>query len=160
MTPERLGFLLDRHAAALELFARQWCASPEDVVQEAFLKLSQQNPEPLQLTAWLYRVVRNAAISMGRSEKRRQYHEVVGARTSWFVEDDSRRLDAAAVTDALAALTPDSREIIVAHLWGGLTFEEIAEVAGTSTATAYRRYTAGIEELRNRITQCPTNRTL
>src|SRR5437763_352252 len=68
MGPERLGFLLDRHAAALELYARQWCALPEDVVQEAFLKLARQVTPPAQPLAWLYRVVRNGAISAGRAE--------------------------------------------------------------------------------------------
>ena len=33
---QRLGRLVDRHASALELYARQWCEAPEDVVQEAF----------------------------------------------------------------------------------------------------------------------------
>jgi hypothetical protein len=37
MDPDLLGNLLDQHAAALELFARQWCDVPEDVVQDAFL---------------------------------------------------------------------------------------------------------------------------
>ena len=37
--PALLGELLDRHGAALVLFARQFCASPEDVVQEAFVQL-------------------------------------------------------------------------------------------------------------------------
>ncbi len=42
MDPDLLGQLLDRHAAALELYARQWCEVPEDVVQDAFLKLAGQ----------------------------------------------------------------------------------------------------------------------
>jgi DNA-directed RNA polymerase specialized sigma24 family protein len=42
MDPDLLGNLLDQHAAALELFARQWCDVPEDVVQDAFLKLAAQ----------------------------------------------------------------------------------------------------------------------
>jgi len=37
MDPTFLGRLIDRHAAALVLYARQWCAAPEDVVQDAFL---------------------------------------------------------------------------------------------------------------------------
>ncbi len=32
MDPDLLGNLLDQHAAALELYARQWCDTPEDVV--------------------------------------------------------------------------------------------------------------------------------
>ena len=40
MDSDLLGRLLDQHAAALTLYARQWCDTPEDVVQEAFLKLA------------------------------------------------------------------------------------------------------------------------
>ena len=59
--PELLGRLVDENAAALVLYARQWCSAPEDVVQEAFLKLAAQKPAPDNPVAWLYRVVRNAA---------------------------------------------------------------------------------------------------
>jgi len=161
MGPERLGFLLDRHAAALELYARQWCAIPEDVVQLAFLKLSRQATPPHQPVAWLYRVVRNAAISAGRSERRRQHHEAVAAtRSSWFIEDEAGRLDAARVTEVLAELPLEEREVIVAHLWGGLTFEQIAELCETSTTTAHRRYVAGLTEIRTRLNvPCPPNPT-
>jgi RNA polymerase sigma-70 factor (ECF subfamily) len=39
MSPSDVARLIDAHAAPLVLYARQWCAAPEDVVQEAFLKL-------------------------------------------------------------------------------------------------------------------------
>lgn len=68
--PEFLGRLFDAHAAALVLYARQWCAGAEaeDVVQEAFLSLSQQPALPEHVAAWLHRVVRNAAISAAQPE--------------------------------------------------------------------------------------------
>ena len=157
MGPDRLAFLIDRYAAALELYARQWCALPEDVVQEAFVKLARQSVEPRQPGAWLYRVVRNAAISAGRSTRRRLQHEAEAAiRTPWFTTDPSARLDSQAVTDELAGLPLEQREVIVAHLWGGLTFDQIAELISTSPATAFRRYTAGLTDLRRRLEKpCP-----
>jgi RNA polymerase sigma factor (sigma-70 family) len=156
MGPERLAYLVERHAAALELYARQWCASPEDVAQEAFLKLSAQKPEPAEVVAWLYRVARNAAISAGRSERRRQHHEAAAARPDWFAEDCSRRLDSTALTEALMKLPAEQREVIVAHLWGGLTFQQIAEITGTSATTAHRHYSAALNDLRIRLdTPCP-----
>ena len=57
-------------------------------------------------------------------------------------------LDAALASEALAKLPLEQREVIVAHLWGGLTFEQIAELTGGSAATAWRRYGAGLAELR------------
>jgi RNA polymerase sigma-70 factor (ECF subfamily) len=43
------------------------------------------------------------------------------------------------------------REVIVARLWGGLTFEAVAALAGTSVPTAHRRYQAGLAQLRERL---------
>jgi RNA polymerase sigma factor (sigma-70 family) len=161
MGPELLGRLVDRHAAALVLYARQWCAAPEDVVQEAFLKLVSQRTPPDNPVPWLYRVVRNAAVSAARTERRRQRHEAAAAAQApaWFADAEAEGLDAAAATAALQALPLEEREVIVAHLWGGLTFEQIAEVAGCSTSTAHRRYAAGLANLRERLQlPCPNRR--
>jgi RNA polymerase sigma factor (sigma-70 family) len=162
MGPELLGRLVDDHAAALVLFARQWCSAPEDVVQEAFLKLLAQRQPPDNLLPWLYRVVRNAAISAGRADRRRRRHEAVAARApTWFVAREPTGLDAQTATSALHALPLEQREVIVAHLWGGLTFEQIAEVAGCSSSTAHRWYVAGLSALRERLrVPCPTSPAL
>jgi RNA polymerase sigma factor (sigma-70 family) len=157
-TPELLGQLLDRHGAALELYARQWCCTPEDVVQQAFVQLARQRPVPEQLATWLYRVVRNGAISASRSERRRRRHEASAAELtrSWFMPSGCGELesglDGGAATEALAGLAQDEREIIVAHRWGGLTFQEIGTVAGLSASTAHRRYVSGLQSLREKLT--------
>jgi RNA polymerase sigma factor (sigma-70 family) len=163
MDPEHLGFLIDRHSAALVLFARQWCAAPEDVVQEAFIKLARQKPQPNQPVAWLYTAVRNGAISQGRSERRRHKYENQAAESApvWFAPpDESAKLDAEAAAAGLAELPIDQREAIVAHLWGGLTFEQIAAMCGGSAATVWRRYAAGLSTLRQKLRiPCPNAST-
>jgi RNA polymerase sigma factor (sigma-70 family) len=153
MGPEQLGQLVDRHAAALTLYARQWCAAPEDVVQEAFLKLVRQRPVPRQVVPWLFRVVRNGAISVARSEKRRRRYEMAAAEELpvWFESTIGAGLDGETAVAALRNLTPEERETITLHLWGGLTFEEIAQVAECSSSTAHRWYAAGLESLRERL---------
>lgn len=160
MGPELLGRLVDEHAAALVLYARQWCACPEDVVQEAFLKLVEQKRPPANVLPWLYRVVRNAAISAGRADRRRRRHEAVAATRTppWFTEA-AAGLDAAAAAAALQGLPPEQREVIVAHLWGGLSFDQVAAVAGCSSSTAHRWYVAGLAALRERLgVACPNDR--
>jgi RNA polymerase sigma-70 factor (ECF subfamily) len=155
--PELLGRLLDEHAAALTLYARQWCRAPEDVVQEAFLKLVAQAAPPHHPVAWLYRVVRNAAISAQRAARRRHHYEAAASRTCpWFTASHDTRLDVETATAALQTLPGEQREVIVAHLWGGLTFDQIAEVTGCSSSTAHRWYTAGLASLRERLgVACP-----
>jgi RNA polymerase sigma-70 factor (ECF subfamily) len=156
MRPELLGQLVDEHAAALVLYARQWCAGAEDVVQEAFLKLVAQEPTPAKVVPWLYRVIRNGAVSAARAERRRRRHEAAAATSSWFAAVEPTALDVAAATQALQGLPLEQREVIVAHLWGGLTFEQIAGVVGCSSSTAHRSYVAGLSALRERLrVPCP-----
>ncbi len=86
MDSDWLGRLVDRHAAALELFARQWCDTPEDVVQEAFVKLASARTPPNNPAAWLFRVVRNGALNAGQAARRRRRHETDAAFNApgWF----------------------------------------------------------------------------
>ena len=157
MGPEELAGLLDRHGGALVLAARSWCACAEDVVQESFLKLASQRPPPQDPVAWLYRVVRNAAISASRSDRRRVRRETHAASAEWFAPSDDDRIDADAATVAMSALPPEEREAIALHLWGGHNFAAIGELTGTSTATAHRRYVAGLTRLRQRLGEpCPS----
>jgi RNA polymerase sigma factor (sigma-70 family) len=159
-SPELLGQLLDRHAAALTLLARQWCGTAEDVVQEAFVRLAQQKERPSDPVAWLYRVVRNGAITAGRAESRRKRHEQVARAEArcWFADETDAKIDAQAAADALAEVPLEEREIIVAHVWGGLTFEQIAELFESSSSTVHRRYQAGLVALRELLGEaCPKN---
>ena len=157
MEPEVLGQLFDEHAPALVLYARQWCGTPEDVVQEAFIKLAAQGPPPAKPVPWLYRVVRNAALNAAGAARRRRRHEAAAAEARpWFVVPDRATLDVETATAALLALPLELREVIIAHLWGGLTFEQIGELTGTSASTAYRGYVAGLSALRDRLgVVCP-----
>jgi RNA polymerase sigma-70 factor (ECF subfamily) len=153
ITPEFITRLFDRHAAALELYAAQWVRAPADVVQEAFLNLARQEREPDQPAAWLYRVVRNAAISAARSESRRVRNEQAAYRDEreWFEQTDADLIDARAAADAVRSLPDDEREVVIARIWGGLNFEEIAEVVEASSSTAHRRYESAIAKLRERL---------
>jgi RNA polymerase sigma-70 factor (ECF subfamily) len=151
--------LIDTQAAPLILYARQWCDTPEDVVQEAFLELARARP-PDDPVAWLYRVVRNGALDAARVARRRQRREAAVARPAhWFVEPEVEGLDAEVAVAAVARLLPEQREAIVARLWGGLSFEQIGVVSGCSASTAFRRYSAGIEALRRELGESCPNRS-
>ncbi len=156
--PEQISQLLDEHGAALVLYASQWCDAPEDVVQESLLQLVRQTNEPENVIGWLYRVVRNGAISASRSARRRVSRETAVAFDGepWFHISEGDRLDAAAATAAIKELPIEQRETVVARLWGGLSFKQIAELTGSSTSTAHRWYEAGLSTLRERLgAACP-----
>lgn len=157
--PDELGLLLDQHGAPLALYARQWCASPEDVVQEAFVQLARQPEPPRSPAAWLFRAVRNGAIAASRSTARRRRREQAQASTAgdWFIDRAADQLDGAAVAAALQELPSEQREVIIARLWGQLTLEEIAELTGGTTSSVHRWYHAGLAALRKRFNpSCPT----
>jgi RNA polymerase sigma-70 factor (ECF subfamily) len=157
-----LGELLDRHGAALELYARQWCRGPADAVQEALVQLARLPEAPPEVVPWLYRAVRHKAISAGRSERRRARHEAAAARDAecWFVAAADSALDVDAATQALERLELRVREVVVAHLWGGLTFAQIAAIRGGSSSAVHRRYQAGLAALQQELGRsCETKTT-
>jgi RNA polymerase sigma factor (sigma-70 family) len=153
MDADLLKDIVERHVPSLVLYARQLCATPNDVVQEALVRLVQQREPPDPLLPWLYRVVRNQAIDAARKKRRRLHHERLAAEQaqSWFLPAGGEQLDAQTAAEALAAIPLDQREVLVAHIWSGLTFREIGQVMGISDSTAHRRYEAGLKALRERL---------
>lgn len=58
--------------------------------------------------------------------------------------------------EVLETLAPEQREVVVAYLWGGLTFAEIGRLMGISDSSAHRRYLEALKKLRNKLSQpCP-----
>jgi RNA polymerase sigma-70 factor (ECF subfamily) len=153
ITPDELTQLIDSHAGALELFAAQWTTTAEDCVQEALVQLVRQHQRPDNVLAWLYRVVRNRAISAHRAERRRTRHEAAAAENVplRLVSSEPIGLDAGAVAQSLALLPTELREIVVARIWGGLSFEQVAEVVSASRSTVHRRYHEALELLRTQL---------
>ena len=153
--------LVDRHAAALELYAAHWTDAPEDCVQEAFVELARQLQRPGHVVAWLYQVVRNRAHNAARSARRRTHHEQLAAlrnanqQTCEFVAEETTSLP-----EALAALETEQREIVVLRIWSGLTWQQIADLTNTSSSGAQRQYVAALGNLRKHLEpSCETNPT-
>jgi RNA polymerase sigma-70 factor (ECF subfamily) len=48
-------------------------------------------------------------------------------------------------------LQPIYREVVVLKIWGGLTFEKIAETLGIPLNTAASRYRYALEDLRSAL---------
>jgi len=151
--PEYLGRLLDEQGGILALYASQWTDAADDCVQEALLELVRQRELPGNVTAWLFRVVRNRALARARAHVRRKRHESAAMRGVAFETQPGREPEwtAAEITRALDEIEGDLREVVVARVWGNLNFEDIAELIGASVSTAHRRYEAGLQALRTRL---------
>ncbi|MBN2296275.1 MAG: sigma-70 family RNA polymerase sigma factor [Pirellulales bacterium] len=151
--PELLGELIDRHGAALELFAAGWCDCPEDVVQEVLIELATRRSVPDPIVPWLYRAVRNRSTNAYRAGRRRRRYEDEAARRrpAQLSGPSGEMLDAQSATAALAGLPDKLRQPLVARLWGGLNFREIGELTGTSESTAHRRYQDALRQIRQTV---------
>jgi RNA polymerase sigma-70 factor (ECF subfamily) len=141
--------LWNEHVRGLILYARQWAdREAEDVVQDAFLKLLQatDTAPPDNPKAWLYRVVRNAAID--RKRKSRWFRPP--PLDNWFetLPDKAQPFDGVELTQLLETLPEHQREIVIAKIWGNLTFKEIAELMDRPLSSVHWEYQQGIEKLK------------
>ena len=150
---EQLAQLWNEHSVGLVLFARARSKYPEDCVQEAFLRLAVLPMVPVEPFAWLACVVRNLAISEFCREARRNLRESRYAKgqPSWFVENASNGmgLSSSEVQEALMQLSTDQRELVVAYIWNGLTFRQMATVFDMPTSSVHRGFAKAMESLRS-----------
>lgn len=153
MQPDELERLLKTHGSALQMYARQWAECPEDCVQQAFIELATTRVTPQNPAAWLFKVVRNQAISQMRTQLRRRKREtkVALANRQMFQPSTGNQLDPEKLGQAIEGLEDVIREVVVARIWGQLNFEEIGELVGCSSSTAHRRYLDGLNHLRKKL---------
>ena len=108
------------------------------VVHEAFLRLIQANV-PLQDRAHFFalasrlmrRVLVDHAKSRSRIKRNAGEQEVLPSANFGVVALDD-------ALESLVQLEPRLAQVIELHYFGGLTYEQIAEAAGASTATVHR----------------------
>ena len=156
--PSQLSEFWDQYASRLLLIARSFGDdAATDAVQEAFVSLATQHKCPDDPLSWLVRVTRNHLLQRIRRNTRRRNIESKQQDVSWFEEDDiwiarlQNSLDGQAVTSALLRLSSPEREIIVMHLWGEMTFADIAGIVELSRATTHRAYERGLVQLREQF---------
>jgi RNA polymerase sigma-70 factor (ECF subfamily) len=146
---EKLRQLIDAHGAALTLFASQWCRVPDDALQDALIDLLRQSPAPNYPVAWLYKTVRRRATNLARAEQRRAKHQRRAGeqRKPWFLPPDNVWDDTVDLESLLTKLPRLEREIVVARVWGELSFGQIADLVNRSTSSVHRRYQRALVQL-------------
>jgi RNA polymerase sigma-70 factor (ECF subfamily) len=149
---------LERHSAALVLFARQWSATQadaEDAAQNGFLKFWRTRSRARDELAYLYACVRSAAMDLGRGQRRRGKRESIAAQPepSAFEPAMERAERQAAIAAALNQLPGDQREVVVLKIWGGLSFEQIGQVLGVPLNTAASRYRYALAKLESELSE-------
>ena len=151
---KQLAQWYEAYGTELTLYARQLSPDQraEDIVQDAFIKLLKQRRCPDNVRAWLFRVVRNASISMTRRLQRRQAeHKSACPETLWFESQCDDLIDARLAQDLLGTLEPHLREIVVLRIWGQMTLREISQVMNKSIPWIHRDYKMALEIIKKKL---------
>jgi RNA polymerase sigma-70 factor, ECF subfamily len=138
--------LYAEHAAALLRFTLRMTDGDrqraEDIVQETLLR-AWLHPEAIAerpARPWLFAVARNLAIDAHRARKARPQEVGEGALSLVPVPDEADRvLESWAVADALAALRPDHRQVLLETYYRGRSVAEAATVLGVPAGTVKSR---------------------
>ena len=156
LTDARLRELIRHYAAPLRLYACQWTREPDDVVQESLVDLARTDPPPHNEVRWLYASVRHKALNAARAEHRRERHHrrAVDGKPAWFLQHDSTLADD--TRDLLQRLDSLQREIVIARIWGGLKFSEIANLTGCALTTVHRHYRSALNQLADWLDPSPS----
>ena len=166
-TTEAFGVLVRRYQDRLypTVFRLTGCAEEaQDLLQEAFLRAFQRLDRfhgESSFYTWIYRIAVNLALSGRR--RRRSVLRLDDGRHGPPVDpsgdpdetDPSAPLERAErdrqIQDALNALAPDHRAVVVMKEYDGLRYEEIGAVLGIPVGTVRSRLHRARGELRERL---------
>jgi RNA polymerase sigma-70 factor, ECF subfamily len=95
--------------------------------------------------AYLFASVRNAVLNAARVQQR---NVALDEESAWFVPPQRDYAAELNLRRALRSLPEDQREVVVLHMWGELTFLQIAEILEISSNTAASRYRYALGKLR------------
>ena len=122
-------------------------ASAEDALHQVFERMLrggleiEGSPVP-----YLYRAVRNAALNQIRNRSRE-----VNFEDSWLEPPSGMQQSGLELQSSLKELPEEQREIILMHIWGEMSFEEVAAALEISPNTAASRYRYGLSKLREQF---------
>ena len=138
--------LYAEHAAPLLRYAMRLTDGDrqraEDIVQETLFR-AWRHPEAIAdrpARPWLFAVARNLAVDAHRARKARPQEVGEGALQLVPVPDEAERvLESWAVADALSALRPEHRRVLLETYYLGRSVAEAAAVLGIPAGTVKSR---------------------
>jgi RNA polymerase sigma-70 factor (ECF subfamily) len=149
--------LYEEHAPALLSYAVRLSSGDrqraEDVVQETFLR-AWRHPQALveergSVRPWLFTVARNIAVDAHRARRARPIEVSDEALAVVPAADElDRALEAWQVADAIAALSPEHRAVLLETYYRGRSVAEAAAVLGIPQGTVKSRSYYALRALR------------
>jgi RNA polymerase sigma-70 factor (ECF subfamily) len=164
-----LEALLDRHEAQVYRFGLKMCRDPEDakdVLQDTLLAMARSVHGfrgASSLSTWLYAIARSFCLKKRRRSKhapaQERSLESEAAKEAQALADPGRAPDEEvagrqvehALEQAIAALEPMYREVLILRDIEGLTAPEVAEVLGVSVQAVKSRLHRARLSVRSRV---------
>ena len=117
----------------------------EDALQNLFVKLATSRPDLRQPEVYLFRAARNEALRMARRRPGSvcDFSQLIDPR-----DPGNPSADVEGVATALKRLPAEQLEVILLHVFEGLTFQETGLVLSLSPDTAASRYRYALEKLK------------
>lgn len=150
------GFIYARYSDDVYRFVRSIIGDEheaEDVTQTVFLKLMhvirKYEPETVPFAAWLMRVARNVAIDSLRKKRPLPCEEIRGQSAMDAVDENRHRLSE--LTEALAGLGEEQREVVLLRHLCGLTPGEVAAQLGKSEGAIHGLHHRGRRALQAQL---------
>lgn len=161
---DALTYLDQLYGAALRMTRNP--ADAEDIVQETYAKAYSsfhQFKPGTNLRAWLYRILTNTYINTYRKSKRQPQISDTDQVEDWQIASAAshtsdglpsaelealERIPDTEISEALASLKPDFREVVLLADVEGFSYKEIAEIMDTPIGTVMSRLNRGRKQLR------------
>ena len=167
----RISDAIERNRLRLRNFIRSRVPDPrdaEDILQDVFQRLVEANRLLMPIdhvTGWLFRVARNRITDLFRKAKeesldgtaldeqgeRRSLEDLLPSPDAGPDALMLRRMLLEELTEALAQLPAEQREVFVAHELEGRSFKEMAAATGVSVNTLLARKRYAVLRLRARL---------
>ncbi|MFE6734370.1 sigma-70 family RNA polymerase sigma factor [Microbacterium sp. NPDC057650] len=151
---ERLTALYELHAGPIRRYVTSLGsrASADDVVQETLLRAWRTprvlEQDPATSRAWMFTVARHIVIDDARSARHRHENAVAEPPERATDDETDRLFDALLIQDALAAVSPEHREVVIAAYYRGRSVGELAKELGIPEGTVKSRMHYGLRALR------------
>jgi len=155
-TGETLVAALDaEHGGALLAYATRLTGEPtsaEEIVRETLLRSRRRAGELVDerrpVRPWLFAVARNLIVDRRGDAERRDEPSDAGVAQTSPVDDLDRALDAWQVADAIAALGPEHREVLLETYYRGRSVAQAAQRLGVPAVTVKSRTYYALRSLR------------
>jgi RNA polymerase sigma-70 factor, ECF subfamily len=155
--------IYDRYSARIYNFAFRFlknAEAAEDATQEVFVKMmkhASQFQGDAKLSTWLFSITANWCRDyLRKADNKAKEAEDVLVTLPSSEHSPERNLEAREdqlrVQKALSALTPEQREAIVLSRYQGLSYAEIAQIAGCSEGAVKTRVFRAMETLKKTLT--------